>query len=270
VAATTPGFVALRLKRDNGLDRGDTQVASRSTGAFSQIRLPMVREVPAAAAPSRSRYRRRVKETPWFGHIVGVTQITAATIGATASASEDASAVRQSLTDPSAFAGIFDRHFVVVHRYLHRRAGRDIADELAGETFRIAFEARARWSRATPDARPWLLGIATNLLRRRHRTEERRLRALARTGVDEWATLDETALVERADARQARAALAAGLAALAPDDRDVVLLVALADLSYDEVARALDIPPGTVASRLNRARRVLATTLARSEDALHG
>ena len=194
-------------------------------------------------------------------------QITAATgVGATASGeNEDAGAVGRSLAEPSAFADIFDRHFVAVHRYLHRRAGRDIADELAGETFRIAFETRARWSRTTQDARPWLLGIATNLLRRRHRTEERRLRALARTGVDEWATLDETALVERADARLARAALAAGLAALSSDDRDVVLLVALADLSYDDVAQALRIPPGTVASRLNRARRILAATLPREE-----
>lgn len=146
--------------------------------------------------------------------------------------------------DGSAFAAVFDRHFVAVHRYVHRRAGRDVADELAGETFRVAFEARARWSQSTPDARPWLLGIATNLLRRHRRTEERRLRALARRGVDEWATLDENAVAERADAARERAALATGLAALSPDDRDVVLLIALGDLAYDEVAQALGIPPG--------------------------
>ena len=92
------------------------------------------------------------------------------------SASTDAEVVRRSLVDPTAFALVFDRHFVAVHRYVHRRAGRDIADEVAGETFRVAFEARARWSRETPDARPWLLGIATNLLRRHRRDEERRLR----------------------------------------------------------------------------------------------
>jgi RNA polymerase sigma-70 factor (ECF subfamily) len=180
--------------------------------------------------------------------------------------SQDARAVRRSLTDPAAFAGVFDRHFVTVHRYLHRRAGRDVADELAGETFRIAFEQRHRWSRTTRDARPWLLGIATNLLRRRVRSEQRRLRAIARTGMDEWAVLDESAAAERADARSARAALARGLAALAPEDRDVVVLVAFAELTYDEVAQALDIPAGTVASRLNRARRVLATALAERKE----
>jgi RNA polymerase sigma-70 factor (ECF subfamily) len=182
----------------------------------------------------------------------------------------DAEAVRRSLNDPAAFAGIFDRHFVAIHRYLHRRAGRDLADELAGETFRVAFETRARWSQTTPDARPWLLGIATNLLRRHRRTEERRLRALARTGVDEWTIPDETALAERADARQARATLAAALAALSRDDRDVVLLVALGDLAYEDVAQALGIPAGTVASRLNRARGVLAAMLSESEEDRRG
>ena len=175
--------------------------------------------------------------------------------------SQDARAVRRSLTDPAAFAEVFDRHFVTVHRYLHRRAGRDVADELAGETFRIAFEQRDRWSRSTYDARPWLLGIATNLVRRRFRTEQRRLRAIARTGIDHWATLDESAVAERADARSARKRLARGLAALPPEDRDVLVLVAFAELTYDEVAEALGIPSGTVASRLNRARRVLAAEL---------
>ncbi len=189
-----------------------------------------------------------------------MTAITA-TSAASGEESQDARAVRRSLTDPAAFAEVFDRHFVPVHRYVHRRAGRDVADELAGETFRIAFEQRNRWSQATGDAKPWLLGIATNLLRRRFRSEQRRLRAIARTGVDEWAVLDESAAAERADARSAREALARGLAALSPEDRDVVVLVAFADLTYDEVAQALDIPAGTVASRLNRARRVLVAAL---------
>ena len=178
----------------------------------------------------------------------------------------DAELVNRSIVDGSAFTAVFDRHFVAVHRYVHRRAGRDIADELAGETFRVAFEARARWSQTTPDARPWLLGIATNLLRRHRRTEERRLRALARRGVDGWATLDEASVAERVDARRSRAALAGALAALSPDERDVVLLVALGELSYDDAALALGIPAGTVASRLNRARGVMADVLSRPEE----
>jgi RNA polymerase sigma factor (sigma-70 family) len=217
------------------------------------------------------------EEDPAVRAHCGVTQIRAAQISAAKSGgigvtseSTDAAAIRRSLVDPAAFAAVFDRHFVAVHRYVHRRVGRDVADELAGETFRVAFEARARWSRMTPDARPWLLGIATNLLRRHLRTEQRRLRALARRGVDEWATPDENALAERADARQTRAGLAAALAALSPDDRDVLLLIAFGDLAYADVAQALGIPPGTVASRLNRARRVFTAELARPEEDRRG
>ena len=64
-------------------------------------------------------------------------------------------------------------------------------------------------------------------------------------------------LAETVDARARTAALAGVLAGLAPGDRDVLLLVAWAGLSTDEVARALDLPPGTVKSRLSRARRRL-------------
>ena len=116
----------------------------------------------------------------------------------------DSDLITRSLVEPEAFAAIFDRHFVSIHRYVHRRAGSDLADELAAETFRVAFEARRRWARSTPDVRPWLLGIATNLLRRYRRLEERRLRALSRARPDEWATVDEGAIADRADAARTR------------------------------------------------------------------
>jgi DNA-directed RNA polymerase specialized sigma24 family protein len=61
-------------------------------------------------------------------------------------ASSDADCVARSLHEPKAFELIFDRHFAAVHRYLHRRAGRDVADELAAETFALAF-ARRKWER---------------------------------------------------------------------------------------------------------------------------
>ena len=209
-----------------------------------------------------------MKEARRFRHVVDVDGSTAAkrARASAETALTDAEVVTRSLVHPSAFAAVFDRHFVAVHRYLHRRAGRDTADELAGETFRVAFEARARWSQKTPYARPWLLGIATNLLRRHRRMEKQRLRALARTGVDEWVVLDDSAVAARADAARRRAALATALAALSHDDRDVVLLVALGDLGHDDVAEALGIPPGTVASRLNRARRELERMLSQGEE----
>ena len=79
------------------------------------------------------------------------------------SASSDADCVARSLSEPTAFEPIFDRHFAAVHRYLHRRVGRDVADELAAETFAVAFERR---DLPRESALPWLYGIATNRPRR--------------------------------------------------------------------------------------------------------
>ena len=95
----------------------------------------------------------------------------------------DVDCLARSVEEPRAFEPIFERHFVAVHTYLHRRAGRDLADELAAETFALAFEHRSS-CRGAGSALPWLYGIATNLLRRRWRAERRQLRAYGRSGVD--------------------------------------------------------------------------------------
>ena len=142
----------------------------------------------------------------------------------------DVDCVARSLVEPRAFEPIFDRHFDAVHRYLHRRAGRELADELAAQTFAIAFERRAT-CRAEGSVLPWLYGIATNLLRRRRRAERRQLRAYARSGVDRWAASEE-----EGEPRVDGAALARALAAMRPRERDALLLYALADLGYEEIA----------------------------------
>ncbi|MFF3442529.1 RNA polymerase sigma factor [Streptosporangium sp. NPDC002721] len=79
--------------------------------------------------------------------------------------------------------------------------------------------------------------------------------ALARTGVDEVAESYADRVEARVPASAAHRELAGALAVLSPKDREVLLMIAWADLSYEEVARALDIPIGTVRSRLHRARR---------------
>jgi RNA polymerase sigma-70 factor (ECF subfamily) len=154
---------------------------------------------------------------------------------------------------------VFDRHFATIHRYLERRIGRDGADELAAEVFRIAFEQRLRFRPVHESALPWLYGLATNLMLKRWRGETRHARAVARLEVasqnghgDELEGSDD-----RITARAARAQILDALAQLPAGDRDVVVLVAWEELTYEEVAAALDIPLGTVRSRLNRARRTL-------------
>jgi RNA polymerase sigma-70 factor, ECF subfamily len=66
----------------------------------------------------------------------------------------DAAAIARSLESPGAFAGVFERHHAAIHRYLARRLGADLADELAAETFAVAFAKRGRYDLAVPDARP--------------------------------------------------------------------------------------------------------------------
>lgn len=169
----------------------------------------------------------------------------------------DADLVTASLHEPAAFGELFDRHARAVHAYASRRLGTDRADDVCADTFRLAFEKRAAFDGARGDVRPWLFGIATNLVRRHGRDEERRLRALGRVSPDGAAA--EPAL-------PASPAVGAALAALDPGDRDVVLLIAWEDLSYEQVAAALDIPVGTVRSRLHRARRLLREQLAAHLD----
>jgi RNA polymerase sigma factor (sigma-70 family) len=165
----------------------------------------------------------------------------------------DRAAVRASCDEPRAFSSVFERHFDDVRRYLVRRVGVTLGDELASETFARAFDGRRRFDAERGAVRAWLFGIAANLLRHRARGEERRLRAYARSGVDP--VVEELESVPaRIDAQRTGPRLAAALARLSAGEREVVLLYAWAELSYDEIAVALELPVGTIRSRLSRAR----------------
>jgi RNA polymerase sigma-70 factor (ECF subfamily) len=161
----------------------------------------------------------------------------------------DAELISRSLQRPQVFAEIFDRHFAAVHRYLARRVGRQRADDLAAQTFCVAFARRATFRSETIDSRPWLFGIATNLLRNDRRAEQRLLDTLARLSAEPAAETPDIGLAHGVDPD-----LAAALAGLDCDQRDVLLLYAWTELSYDEIATALRTPVGTVRSRLSRAR----------------
>jgi RNA polymerase sigma factor (sigma-70 family) len=173
----------------------------------------------------------------------------------------DARLIQQSLDEPEQFGAIFERYFTQIHQYLARRVGTKTADDLAAEVFVAAFAQRQRYDLARDCARPWLYGIATNLAGSHRRREQRHYRALARVGAPLASPSDEDAIADRVSASAAGPALAGALAALDRGDRDVLLLVALADLSYAEVAESLGIPYGTVCSRLSRARRRLRESL---------
>ena len=184
----------------------------------------------------------------------------------------DANAIRTSLSQPDAFVAIFERHFDVISRYLRRRVDPVLADELAAQVFTVAFSRREAYDPTQADARPWLYGIAASLLRGHARAEERELRALART------CIDPLRLAGPRDPALPGAALepelARVLAELAPQDREVLLLHTWGELGDEEIADALDLPVGTVRSRLERARKRVREAVARiaalGEEASHG
>lgn len=165
----------------------------------------------------------------------------------------DAMIIERSVCAPEVFGVIFDRHFTEIHGYLSRRAGSDVADDLAGEVFRIAFESRSRYRTERPCALPWLYGIAANVLRQSRRGEQRRRRLVDKLASEATvrSTEDEST---RARTREDVAAVIEALAYLPEAEREAVLLYAWEGLSYDEIATAQEVPVGTVRSRLNRAR----------------
>jgi RNA polymerase sigma-70 factor (ECF subfamily) len=168
----------------------------------------------------------------------------------------DALLIRASWDDPDRFAALYDRYAAQLYRYAYRRIGAAAAEDVVAEAFLAAFRRRHTYDLSRPDARPWLFGILTRELGRHERAERAHYRALARSAASSTpADSPADAVVDRVSAGAARNQLAAALAALPARDRDVLLLVAWGDFAYGDVASALDIPVGTVRSRLNRARR---------------
>jgi len=172
----------------------------------------------------------------------------------------DADVIAASLAEPAAFGAIFDRHAATILRYFGRRVEPAAAEGLLGEVFRIAFEQRASFDPSRASARPWLYGIAANLVGRHRRSERRRLHAMARLAARQ--PIDQNDVVgEHAagslDAAEAWSRLAGTVDLLPAVEREALLLFAWENLSYDDIADALGVPVGTVRSRLNRARRRL-------------
>ncbi|MFD0689721.1 RNA polymerase sigma factor [Actinomadura fibrosa] len=197
-----------------------------------------------------------------------MTGIMARSGRAAAQASGDAELIRRSLAEPEAFTALYDRHAPAIHRYVARRLGADAADDLMAETFLIAFRKRRRYDLARDDARPWLYGIVTRLVARHRKAETARYLLLERLGGETAA--DPVDSESRVTAQALRGPLARALADLPRVYREPLLLVAWADLSYEEVAAALDVPVGTVRSRLSRGRARLRTALGGADPTKEG
>lgn len=159
---------------------------------------------------------------------------------------------------PEPIEELFVAHFGSIHRFAARRVGRDAALDVAAETFTQALRSVDRLD-PTRDARAWLFGIASNVIRHHRRAEERRMRAYMAAERQSDAPGSNGSAVESENPLRAR--LVEALVRLDARDRETLLLFAWADLSYEEIATALEIPLGTVRSRIHRARGVLRESL---------
>jgi len=156
------------------------------------------------------------------------------------------------------FAELFDEHAAALHRYLARRVGVDFADDLVSETFLVAMRGRHGYDPDRGSVVGWLYGIATNLLRGHARREVRLLRTAERYGVNvEVAESMEATVVTRVDATEHLRRISSELARMSAADRDLLLLVSLAELSVNDAAEALGMNPATARSRLHRLRAKL-------------
>lgn len=155
--------------------------------------------------------------------------------------------------DDEAFVEVLRRHETAVWAYVARRVDRGQAEDLVSEVWVAAFRARSSYDQRFPDARPWLFGIARNVLRSHWRNRpdedlEADMEALSRRS-DPWADVD--------DRIDGAAILRRALARLRPEEREVLLLVVWEELSIAEAARTVGVPAGTARYRLHRARVAL-------------
>jgi RNA polymerase sigma-70 factor (ECF subfamily) len=151
----------------------------------------------------------------------------------------------------------------------HLASSRDEAEDLVQETYARAFRS---WRSYTPgtNLRAWLLRILTNLNIDRGRRSQRAPQTQAleandyylydklSAGSGDGPPPDEERVVERLSQDD----IVSALSAVPHDFRDVIVLVDIGDFSYQDAAQILDIPIGTVMSRLHRGRRILKRELA--------
>jgi RNA polymerase sigma factor (sigma-70 family) len=156
--------------------------------------------------------------------------------------------------EPDAFGVIFERHARGIYNHLFRRtADWSLAEDLTSVVFLEAWRRRSDVRLERDLALPWLLGVATNVLRNRRRSQWRYRAALERVPrerVEDFATDADS----RLDDEHRMRGVLSSLAKLPKREQDVIALCVWAELSYEEAAVALDIPVGTVRSRLSRAK----------------
>lgn len=154
---------------------------------------------------------------------------------------------------------MIDRHHPAIYRHALWLSGdRETASDLVQETYYEAWKSLRR-SGAPRRELPWLLTILRRQAARAYATKSRE------APVREPDAVECLAGPERSDNEVLD--LVRGLYALSMRQRDLLLLYALHGFSYQQIAAELDVPLGTVMSRLSRARRDLERHMGRDQDA---
>ena len=156
--------------------------------------------------------------------------------------------------DQDAFAILFERHSKAIYNFCFRRVGNwASAEDLTSVVF---LEAWRRREMELPEGMvvPWFYGVATNVVRNATRSRRRYAQALARVPVPQPTPDFSGAADADLDDQAQMVAILALVGQLRREEQDVFALCAWSELSYEEAAVALNLPVGTVRSRLSRAR----------------
>jgi RNA polymerase sigma-70 factor, ECF subfamily len=176
--------------------------------------------------------------------------------------------------EPEAFGELFDLHAGTVYSYLAVRLGDwSAAEDLTSAVFLQAWRRRTEVVFERASALPWLLGVANGLMRNEARARRRRTELLDRVraarggvpGVPGVEADHADAVADRVDGERRAATLRAAVGRLPRREREVIELCVWAGLDNAAAAIALGVRPGTVKSRLHRARRSLAAELGAEE-----
>jgi RNA polymerase sigma-70 factor (ECF subfamily) len=162
--------------------------------------------------------------------------------------------------DIDALGQLYDRHHVVVRRFVARAtADAEDVDDLVHATFLAAAKSAGRYD-GRPSCRPWLVGIAAQLLRRRRQSFGRFLAVLSSLCSVRASTADpRAALHARSDVERA-------LARVSEVKRITLLMAEVEGLSCAEIAAAMQVPIGTVWTRLHAARRELRRAMEEGDE----
>ena len=168
--------------------------------------------------------------------------------------------------DPESLAILFDEHADRIYNFCFRRtASWVMAEDAMSAVFLEVWRIRDRATTHDGAVLPWLYGVATNVCRNASRSHRRQLALVSRLP-DPAPGLDHADdVADRVDDERQMGRLVAAMRQLSVRHQQVLTLVAWDGLTYEQAAAALEVPIGTVRSRLSRSRQRLTEILARSD-----